>query len=600
MKQLIGLTAGLAAVASGAAAQTIAVNQTGFTPASPKWAVVETEAAAALDWTVRDAAGQVVSRGRTQPFGLNKGSGRKVQQIDFSRLTTEGKGYVVVVGDATSAPFDIAPDIYKSLKYDALNFFYHQRAGVPIETRYVGERWARPKAHDKEVVTCWGPKDHRGNIWGGCHYSLDVTGGWYDAGDHGKYVVNGGIAVWTLMNAYEVAQVRGDTAFADGKAKIPEAGNGRNDLLDEARFEMDFLMSMQVPDGQYLTLPLGDQRKHLEKLKFTRIEVSGMAHHKVHNEHWTAVPTPPHLDREKRGLSYPSTAATLNLAATAAQCARVFRGIDDAYADRCLSVARKAYAAAKRVPDAYAIDVLPGGAGGYGDPDVSDEFYWAATELFVTTGEGAFERDMKTSSHFMAMRDFNWGGTAPLGTITLAIAGKGSLLSEARASIVKTADTFAAQTKGQGYHIPFDRTYSWGSTADFANRALIFELAADFTGQPQYRDEAVNLMDYLLGRNPLSFSFVSGYGERAMQHPHHRFWANDGTLPPPPPGVLSGGTNQRPSDPEAQAALKDCAPQLCYVDHIGSYSTNEVTVNWNAPLVWIAAWLDDSERQTAK
>ncbi|HEY9799087.1 MAG TPA: glycoside hydrolase family 9 protein, partial [Leptolyngbyaceae cyanobacterium] len=113
-----------------------------------------------------------------------------------------------------------------------------------------------------------------------------------------------------------------------------------------------------MPDGQTLTLPLGDQRKSLDKLTFTRVDASGMAHHKMHDEHWTAIPMPPHLDKEKRGLSYPSTAATLNLAATAAQCARVFKGVDEAYADRCLTAAKKAYSAAKRVPDAYAIDVL--------------------------------------------------------------------------------------------------------------------------------------------------------------------------------------------------------------------------------------------------
>ncbi|MFN3807557.1 glycoside hydrolase family 9 protein [Asticcacaulis sp.] len=584
------------------------LNQTGFQPDSPKIAVyaVPEDAPApagkawpAIDWVVKDAANTVVLSGRSEPFGINAGSGKVVYQIDFSALKTPGSGYVVGVkhGDIykVSAPFDIRADVYQSLKYDALAFFYHQRASVPIEAKYVGERFARPVAHEKEIVTCWGPKDYRGNDWGGCPYTLDVSKGWYDAGDQGKYVVNGGIAVWTLMNAYEVAQARGDRSFDDGRVKIPEAGNGRNDLLDEVRFEMDFLLAMQVPDGQTLTLPLGDQRKSLDKLKFTRVDASGMAHHKMHDEHWTAVPTPPHLDKEKRGLSYPSTAATLNLAATAAQCARVFKGVDDAYADRCLNAARKAYAAAKRVPDAYAIDVLPGGGGGYGDGQLSDEFYWAAAELYATTGEAAYADAVKASPHYLTATDFSWGKVDTLGTLTLATVDT-PLRPAARQAVVARAVAMRGETAGQGYHIAFNKPYVWGSTADFMNRALIFARAADFSGELAYRTEAVNLMDYVLGRNPLNFSYVSGYGERAMQHPHHRFWANDGQLPPPPPGVIAGGPNQNPSDAEAVAHLKGCAPQICYVDLIGSYSTNEVAVNWNAPLFWVAAWLDGTRK----
>ncbi|UDF04698.1 glycoside hydrolase family 9 protein [Asticcacaulis sp. AND118] len=584
------------------------LNQTGFQPQSPKIAVyaVPEDAPApagrewpAVDWVVKDAVNTIVLSGRSEPFGLNAGSGKVVYQIDFSALTTPGSGYVVGVkrGDSykVSAPFDIRADVYQSLKYDALAFFYHQRVSVPIEATYVGERFARPVAHAKEIVTCWGPKDHRGNHWGGCPYTLDVSKGWYDAGDQGKYVVNGGISVWTLMNAYEVAREKGDTSFDDGRVKIPEAGNGVNDLLDEVRFEMDFLLAMQVPESQTLNLPLGDQHKSLDKLKFTRVDASGMAHHKMHDEHWTPVPTLPHEDREKRGLSYPSTAATLNLAAVAAQCARVFKSVDDAYADRCLTAAKKAYAAAKRVPDAYAIDVLPGGGGGYGDGHLSDEFYWAAAELYATTGEAAYLADLKASPHALSVADFNWGQVDTPGTLTLASVDT-PWREAARKAVIARADALKNETAGQGYRIAFDRSYVWGSTADVMNRAMILARAADFSGHRAYRDEALNLMDYVLGRNPLNFSYVSGYGERAMQHPHHRFWANDGKLPPPPPGVIAGGPNQNPGDPDAQAALKGCAPQICYVDLIGSYSTNEVAINWNAPLFWVAAWLDGTRK----
>ena len=133
---------------------------------------------------------------------------------------------------AGAQPIDHSASLYRRLAHDALSYFYHNRSGTPIEARYAGgEQWARPAGHPSEKVSCFAGLDSNGNKWPGCDYVLDVSGGWYDAGDHGKYVVNGGISLWTLLNLYEV---RGNSPlFTDGRHPIPEAGNGVNDLLDE-------------------------------------------------------------------------------------------------------------------------------------------------------------------------------------------------------------------------------------------------------------------------------------------------------------------------------------------------------------------------------
>lgn len=147
-------------------------------------------------------------------------------------------------------------------------------------------------------MTCFNKQDAKGNQWPG-YLTLDVTGGWYDAGDQGKYVVNGGISVWTLMNLYEQEQLakEGDkSAFADGKVKIPEQHNGYNDLLDESRWMMEFFLAMQVPEGKKAWVPVGDQSKQLDSLKLTEIDASGMVFHKVADEAWTGMPLPPHKD----------------------------------------------------------------------------------------------------------------------------------------------------------------------------------------------------------------------------------------------------------------------------------------------------------------
>jgi endoglucanase len=580
----------------------VRLNQLGFLPAAAKRAVLPKPATKPQNWRLVDARGKTRANGRTEVFGTDAASGSHVHRIDFSRFREPGTGYRLVLGEVSSRAFSISPNVYRRLTYDALAYFYHNRAGKPIEARFAGgERWARPAGHSPERAGCVSGRDPQGNDWPGCGYTLDVTGGWYDAGDHGKYVVNGGIALWTLLNLYErQLHRRIDSPFADGKAKIPEAGNGVNDLLDEARWEMEFFLKMQVPDGTRLRVPVGVKRSGTG-LEFTEIDASGMAHHKVADEHWTGIPTAPHDDREKRILFPPSTAATLNLAATGAQCARLWRAVDEAFSARCLAAAERAWAAARRNSEVYAIAGFTG-SGGYGDADVSDEFYWAAAELFATTGAAEYGEALRASPHFRAspVPELSWPRVATLGTITLTTAPSRLERTEVdglRAALIAAAEGFLADTQRVGYAIPYAPPgYPWGSTSSLLNRALILAVARDLTGGDRYRDGVVDAMDYILGRNPLDQSFVSGYGARPMMNPHHRFWARqfDPRYPPPPPGALSGGPNSGAMSDEVAAPLKGkCAPQTCWRDDARAYSLNEVAVNWNAPLVWVSAWLNE-------
>lgn len=580
----------------------IQLNQIGFAPGDAKIAIVSA-GEGPRDWTLVDAEGRAVRQGTTLPFGRDPASGSEAQRIDFSDFRTPGEGYRLLVDGSPSNAFAIRQRLYAPLAKDSVAFFYHQRAGVPIDARLVGAAWARPAGHAREVAKCFAGRDERGIDWPGCGYALDVHGGWYDAGDHGKYVVNGGIALWTLLNAHE----RRPRAFGDGSLKIPEAGNGTNDLLDEARFEMEFLLRMQIADGVRTRVPVGEPKParpgkpawEREPADFAEIDAGGMAHQKVADRNWTKLPMPPQDDPEERLLYPPTTAATLNLAATAAQCARLWRGVDNAFAARCQAAATRAWEAAKRNPQVYATNSFTG-SGGYGDGDVSDEFYWAAAELLATTGASEYRYVVMHSRHFTAdLREAGWPSTATLGTITLAMPGYVLPKVEherLRRAIVAAADHFLADEKGNGYGIPYvAKDYPWGSNSNLLNRAILLGLAHDFTGDAKYRAGVVAAIDYVLGRNPLGQSYVSGYGVRPLQNPHHRFWAHslDPKLPGPPPGVLSGGPNSTSmSDDVAKTMRGKCAPQRCWVDDIHAYSMNEVAINWNAPLFWVAAWLD--------
>jgi len=590
----------LAAAASAAPppANPVHMNQLGFLPGAPQRAIVDDPSPAPLPWRLLDASGKVLETSQTAVFGDDPQSGEHVHRIDVSAPT--GTGYRIEVGGRTSRPFAVSPDLYDRLRGDSLNYFYQTRAGIPIEARYAGgAEWARPAGHLPERAACLSGTDAQGNAWPACDTVRDVTGGWYDAGDQGKYVVNGGIALWTLLNLYERQQaLHRPSAFGDRTGRVPETGNGVDDLLDEARWELEFFLRMQVPDGTRVRVPVGVKRSRAG-LAFTEIDAGGMAWHKVGDEHWTALPTPPHLDRERRILFPPSTGATLNLAATTAQCARIWRSIDPAFAGRCLAAAERAFAAAKRNPEVYAIAAFTG-SGGYGDPDLSDEVYWAAAELFVTTGKPEYRAALEASPWFRTAvaPEYGWPKTATPGTISLVLVPNALPAAEKarlRRSLIAAADAFLADEDRTGYRIPYAPPgWPWGSTSSILNRAIVLALAADFTHEARYRAGVVDAMDFILGRNPLDRAFVTGTGARPMENPHHRFWTRqlDPSQPGPPPGVISGGPNSTAmGDPVASQLKGRCAPQTCWADDARAFTVNEVAINWNAPLVWVSAWL---------
>ncbi|WP_407952038.1 glycoside hydrolase family 9 protein [Plantactinospora sonchi] len=562
----------------------VRVNQVGYLPKGPKNATVVTDATTPLPWKLRDGAGRVVAYGHTTPRGLDPSSGQNVHTVDFGRHTRAGTGYTLTADGETSRPFDISSAFYEQLRTDALKFYYTQRSGIEIsETLRPG--YGRPAGHvgvapnqGDTVVPCQP---------GVCDYTLDVSGGWYDAGDHGKYVVNGGISVHQLMSEYE-RSVRSRTGepwrLGDRTLALPESGNRVPDILDEARWEQEFLLKMQVPAGRPL---------------------AGMAHHKIHDDSWTGLPLLPHVDDKRRELHPPSTAATLNLAATAAQAARVFRPFDRRFADRNLAAAERAWAAAKANPEIYADPNDANGGGAYSDPDVSDEFYWAAAELYLTTGAKEYRTFVLASPHHTGdvwrERGLDWGNTAALGRLQLAVVPNGLPdRSRVKTSVLQGADRYLATLRAHPYGIPYnpsDNLFDWGSNNLIVNNAIVMAVAYDLSGKDRYRDGVLQTMDYIFGRNALNQSYVTGYGEVASRNQHSRWYARqlNPDLPNPPRGTLSGGPNSAIQDPVAQQKLRGCAPQFCYIDDIESWATNELTINWNAPLAWIAAFVADQD-----
>ncbi|MER7004310.1 glycoside hydrolase family 9 protein [Dactylosporangium sp. NPDC000555] len=560
----------------------VRVNQVGYLTDGPKEATVVTMRNTPLPWQLRDAAGTVVARGSTTPRGVDTTSGQNVQTADFSAYHSAGTGLTLAADGDTSVPFGIGVNAaYEKLRVDALSFFYTQRSGIAI-VGSIAPGYGRAAGH-------LGVPPNRGDTDvpcqpGVCDYRLDVRGGWYDASDQGKYVVNGAIAVYELMSAFERTKLAPAEPgrLGDGSLRIPEHGNSVPDILDEARWELEFMLRMQVPAGEPL---------------------AGMVHHKVHDRAWTGLPQDPAADPQPRELHPPSTAATLDLAATAAHGARLFQPYDRTFAARLLAAARTAWTAAVAHPAIYAPSSDNVGGGAYDDNDVSDEFYWAAAELYLSTGEPAYLDAVMASPWHTAdvfrPQGFGWQFTATAGRLDLATVPS-ALPDRARVrqSVVDGAKKYLAMLRASPYGIayaPLDGKFDWGSNDLVLSNLMVIATAFDITGDRQFRDGVVSGMDYLLGRNALQQSYVTAFGERSSHNQHSRMYAHqlDAALPSPPAGSLAGGPNSSIQDPVASSSLRGCAPQSCYVDDIQAWSTNEIAINWNATLSWVASFLAD-------
>ncbi|MCM1132775.1 MAG: glycoside hydrolase family 9 protein [Ruminococcus flavefaciens] len=552
-----------------------------------------------------------------------------------------------------SHEFRIDNSIYDGVLRDSFNYYYQNRSGIPIESAYITSGDKSTLAHseyghnpDKAYVQ---PKWQ--DLYNGegtdvdKKYQIEATYGWYDAGDHGKYVVNGGVSVWTLQNAYEMSKKLGtDSKWTDGSVVIPEGGDNIPDALQEAKVELDWFFDMIVDskDPYY-----GKD--------------AGMVYHKLHDHKWTglAIHAWAYEGFEDciRIVKPPTYAATLNMVACAAQASRLWEEYDSAYAKKCLEYAEAGYQAVLNSGDGWKVkegswesdvyfaplDQAKGG-GPYGDTYVYDDMYWAASELFITTGDTKYQEMMETYSNPNdstgtdkaysltynlgggenkgSLSSFNWGCTSGLGTLSLYLnqdklsADKAKMVND---SIAAAADEYLKEQANQGMGIPYHGTtftdatnipadkngvlevidgYEWGSNSFVINNAIVMAYAYDSTGEKKYIDGAAEALDYIYGRNGNDFSYVSGYGDITLTYPHHRLWCHgvDSSFPMAPAGILSGGPGSGMQDPYIGGlGMKrgTLAPQKCFVDNAEAWSVNEITINWNAPLVWMSSYMDD-------
>jgi len=515
-------------------APSININQVGYRTDSKKTAVFRDVTNQSEFSVVNADTKEKVYTGKLENRTDNKSAGETNFTGDFSSVTAPGKYYISCDGLDNSYTFEIGDKVYNNLLDDSVRMLYLQRCGVKVEDSEFGHA-----ACHTSMATVYGTND-----------KIDVSGGWHDAGDYGRYVVPAAKAVADLLYAYQATP----DLYSDN-INIPESGNGVPDILDEARFELEWMMKMQAPDGG--------------------------AYHKVSCATFPGYVMPT-AETGELIVTPVSSTATADFCASMALAAEFYEKYDKDFAKKCMNAAEKSWAWLQANPGFIFKNPADIVTGEYGDMTDRDERYWAAAQMYRATGDQKYLSAVSSAS-----TGLDWSTVGDYGNIALltmnGIDKNSSAYTNAKNAVLKQADKMAGNVSSSPYGSSIT-TYNWGSNMTIANAGIIFGLAQQLTGDASYGTAAQAQLNYLLGTNPVGTSFVSGYGTVSPENPHHRPSMAVGHAMK---GMLAGGVNENLEDSAAKAYCKDLPAAKCFIDNSESYSTNEITIYWNSPLTYL-------------
>lgn len=558
----------------------IRLNQVGFYPQAEKLAVVVGEKAGHT-FSVKTPNGKkTVFTGKLTAGQPAEFSRRPTRVADFSTFKKTGTYVVEIPGLGQSYPFQIKKEVHQAAAVAALKGFYYQRVSTALPEQYAG-KWHRPAGHpDNQVLihpAAATTQRPAGTV-------IAAPRGWYDAGDYNKYIVNSGITMGTLLAAYEDFP----DYFKTQHLNIPESKNAVPDILDEVLWNLRWMLTMQDP-------------------------TDGGVYHKLTNATFDGMVMPDKAVKP-RYVVPKGTAATLDFAAVMAQAGRVYQNFNQEFpglADSCRNAAVRAWQWAEKNPNiAYNQDAMNQQfdpdvtTGAYGDRTFDDERTWAACELYVTTRQDQYYTAAQINVTEKLILP-SWAQVKILGYYTLARFGKNLTpiaqkdLPGIKKQIIQFTDDLVAGVAARAYRTVMgksEKDYNWGSSSGAANQGIALVQAYQLTDDKKYLRAALANLDYLLGRNAVGYSFLTGFGTKATMHPHHRPSIADG-IAEPVPGLLSGGTNARANEQDKCPGYPATSPDEMYLDHDCSYASNEIAINWNAPFVYLASALEALQYQ---
>lgn len=550
----------------------IRVNQVAFYPQQQKIAVVE-QAAKKGHVSIRNQqTGKVVGQARFVRISQSPWSKKHRMVVDFSQLTAPGRYTLEYQGH--TVPVEIHEQALQSVTAGAIKALTLNRSGMAIEGAWAGQ-WARPLGHPDTLVYIHPSAVSPGRPAGS---TISSPYGWYDAGDFNKYIVNSAFSVGIMLYSYE----QNPGYYQQLKVELPEQNNQTADLLDELMYNLKWMLTMQDP-------------------------YDGGVYHKLTTPNFEGFIMPVDA-RQKRYVVQKTVTASYDFAAVMAQAARIYEGNPDYpyFAAHARRAALAAYHWAEQHPDAYyrqnemnqrfqpAVTT-----GEYGDGYALDERFWAATELYRLTADPLF-RETASGLVPQVFTLPSWGGVSALGIFGWLAEPAEPLAQTCKNLLLSYCDEHIKTLPTSSFHTPMGNTareYGWGCLAEtFCASGVALLYAHRLTGHAVYLQAAQHNMDYILGRNATGYCYVTGFGVKSPMHPHHRISTADG-IEQPLPGMLVGGPNPGQQDREiSQLNYPSTEPDESYIDHVGSYASNEIAINWNASLIAALGWLDAVQR----
>lgn len=523
----------------------IRLNSVGYVPSQEKKATI---AADCSDFFVATDNGQVVYTGKTTSV-YNEDTDEQVGIADFSSVTQEGSYVLVAEGIGKSTVFKIKKDVYVEPFKTAMLGMYLWRCGTEVSATYNGNVFSHEACHTNDAYT---------DYINGQHAVKDGLKGWHDAGDYNKYVVNAGITVGTMLFAWEQYKDK----IENISLTMPESSNTMPDYLDEIKYETDWLLTMQYPDG------------------------SGKVSHKLSTKEFGDLQLPEKETAERYFTPW-GTAATADFVAVMAMASRAFRPYDAAYADKCIEAARLSYGCLKANPENVRPDQSDFSTGTYDldGYDDTDDRLWAAAEMWETLGDSSYLSDFESSvpnfENIVELDLFDWVNVNNLGVFTYLMSERNGRNQEVyktvKNALISAADTLVTNSDSHGYGRPMGTLYYWGCNGTVARQTMILNIADKLSPKDAYINTSLDALNFLFGRNYYDRSFVTGLGMNPPAHPHDSRSAGD-SVAEPWPGYLVGG---------AWPGAKD------WTDDQENYQTNEIAINWNSALIYaLAASLD--------
>ncbi|WP_428305748.1 glycoside hydrolase family 9 protein [Lacipirellula sp.] len=520
-------------------APSIRLNTIGYLPGKPMVATIATATADGGKYQIRRLHdGAMVWEGDLPTPKANVDTDEKLTIADFTKLAPAAGEYeIILVNSGERTRFRVAEDLYHEPFRVATRAMYLWRCGMPVSGDHQGAHFEHGPCHLEDAYL-----DHVG----GGHVQRASVGGWHDAGDYNKYVVNAAATVGMMFRAWEDF----GPAIEQNKLDIPPTDPKLPEFLAEIKWELDWLLTMQADNGSVY--------HKVSALNFGGLIASDR-------------------DSDARYLAPWSSAATAAFTATMAQAARLYKPYDATFAKQCREAALRSAKFLREHPEEHEADQSAFNTGGYHAPD-GDDRLWAAAEVWETTGDSDAFADLeeRLAAHPNFDVDWDWQHLKNLGLITYLFSERDGrnpkLVKQLRKGLVAAADETVAAAANHGYARPFTKYY-WGCNGTVARQAIGLEAAYRLTGNEAYRHATLDGLNHLFGRNCFGRSFVTGLGGQPPLFPHDRQSAGD-AVASPWPGYLVGGPNPKATD---------------WSDATEDYRTNEIAINWNGALIYALA-----------